>query len=177
MSSLQAPADSILNGTLWVNATGIQTLVNCIAPTSFETTMVSSSNVTLQAAFSASCSGSLSLNPNDGPDQFSVTAASNCTSTNQDVDFQPVFFWFYHVTENGDSQGTAIFCQPSIAIFVVATSMNLNNGSLGDCTIIEPFNSTNNVTGSPLNGEVYNGSVYLSLLYQIPTRPCHQCRF
>lgn len=119
--------------------------------------MLSSSNVTLQATFSATCNGSLSLNPNDGPDQFSVTAASTCAPSSQDLDFQPVFFWFYHLTESGDSQGTAVFCQPSIAIYVVETTMDLNAGSLGDCTIIEPFNSTNNVTGNPLNGEVYNG--------------------
>jgi hypothetical protein len=119
--------------------------------------MVSSSNVTFQATFSDTCNGSLSLNPSDGPDQFSVTAASTCAPSNQDLDFQPVFFWFYHVTESGDSQGTAVFCQPSIAIFVVQTSMAMSDGSLGNCTIVEPFNATNNVTGSPLNGAAYNG--------------------
>lgn len=84
-------------------------------------------------------------------------AASTCAPSFQDLDFQPVFFWFYHVAESGDSQSTAVFCQPSIAIFVVETTMNMNDGSLGQCTIIEPYNSTNNVTGDPLNGEAYNG--------------------
>ncbi|KAJ8597250.1 hypothetical protein M405DRAFT_855738 [Rhizopogon salebrosus TDB-379] len=150
--------DSITN--VAVNTTGIQTHVNCTKPTSFETTMVSSSNVTFQATFSDTCNGSLSLNPSDGPDQFSVTAASTCAPSNQDLDFQPVFFWFYHVTESGDSQGTAVFCQPSIAIFVVQTSMAMSDGSLGNCTIVEPFNATNNVTGSPLNGAAYNGVIF-----------------
>ena len=146
-----------MNGTLGVNVTGVQTQVNCTQPTSFDATVISSSNVVLQATFSSDCNGSLSLNPNDGSDQFSVMAASTCAPSFQDLDFQPVFFWFYHVTESGDSQGTAVFCQPSIAIFVVETTMNMNDGSLGKCTIIEPYNSTNNVTGDPLNGEAYNG--------------------
>ncbi|OAX35822.1 hypothetical protein K503DRAFT_696301 [Rhizopogon vinicolor AM-OR11-026] len=160
VAQFTAPPGSILNGTLGVNTTGIQTFVNCTKPTSFQTTTLSSSNVELQANFSAGCNGSLSLNPGNGPDQFSVEAASTCAPSNQDLDFQPVFFWFYHLTESGDSQGTAVFCQPSIAIFVVETTMDLNDGSLGNCTIVDTFNSTNNVTGNPLNGEAYNGVIF-----------------
>ncbi|KAG0704071.1 hypothetical protein DFH29DRAFT_398922 [Suillus ampliporus] len=155
-----APPGSILNGTLAINTTAIQTHVNCIKPTSFSTTNLSSSNVVLQATFSDSCNASLSLSPNDGPDQFSVSAASTCAPSYQDLNFQPVFFWFYHATDTGDLQGTAVFCQPSIAIFVVATTMDLNDGSMGNCTIIEPFEYTNNVTGSPLNGEAFNGVMF-----------------
>ncbi|KAG1744995.1 uncharacterized protein EDB91DRAFT_1122044 [Suillus paluster] len=154
------PPGSILNGTLAINTTAIQTHVNCTKPTSFETTNISSSNVVLQATFSASCNASLSLNPNDGPDQFSVTAASTCAPLYQDLNFQPVFYWFYHVTDDGDPQGTAVFCQPSIAIFIVSTTMDTNDGSMGDCIIIDTFDSTNNVTGSPMNGEVYNGVIF-----------------
>jgi hypothetical protein len=50
-----------------------------------------------------------------------------------------------------------VFCQPSISVFVVSTTMDLDDGSMGDCIIVEPFQYTNNVTGSPLNGEAYNG--------------------
>lgn len=35
--------------------------------------------------------------------------------------------------------------------------MNLNDGSMGACIIVEPFENTNNVTGNPLNGEAFNG--------------------
>ncbi|KAG2072502.1 hypothetical protein BDR04DRAFT_1074030 [Suillus decipiens] len=155
-----APAGSVLNGTLAVNTTAIQTHVNCIKPTSFTTTNLTSSDFVLSAIFSPSCNGSVSLNPSDGTDQFSVTAASTCTSSYQDQNFQPVFFWYYHLSDNGDALGTAVFCQPSIAISVVTTTMNLNDGSMGDCTIVEPFNDTNNVTGNPLNGEAYNGLIF-----------------
>ncbi|KAG1820009.1 hypothetical protein EV424DRAFT_1323021 [Suillus variegatus] len=154
------PAGSILNGTLAVNTTAIQTHVNCIKPTSFTTTNLTSSNVVLSATFSPSCNASLSLDPNDGPDQFSVTAASTCAPSYQDQNFQPVVFWYYHLSDNGDALGTAVFCQPSIAIFVVATTMNLNDGSMGACIIVEPFENTNNVTGNPLNGEAFNGVMF-----------------
>ncbi|KAG1824676.1 uncharacterized protein BJ212DRAFT_1321839 [Suillus subaureus] len=160
MCALQAPAGSILNGTLAVNTTAVQTHVNCIKPTSFTTTNLTSSDFVLSATFSPTCNASLSLNPNDGPDQFSVTAASTCAPSYQDLNFQPVFFWYYHLSDNGDALGTAVFCQPSIAIFVVTTSMDLNDGSMGNCTIVEPFEYTNNVTGSPLNGEAFNGVMF-----------------
>ncbi|KAG2113491.1 uncharacterized protein F5147DRAFT_681196 [Suillus discolor] len=156
-----APAGSILNGTLAVNTTAIQTHVNCIKPTSFTTTTnLTNSNVVLSATFSPSCNATLSLDPNDGPDQFSVTAASTCAPSYQDQNFQPVLFWYYHLSDNGDALGTAVFCQPTIAIFVVATTMNLNDGSMGACIIVEPFENTNNVTGNPLNGEAFNGLMF-----------------
>ncbi|KAG1864998.1 hypothetical protein DFJ58DRAFT_771933 [Suillus subalutaceus] len=155
-----APAGSILNGTLAVNTTAVQTHVNCINPTSFTTTNLTSSDFVLSATFSTTCNASLSLNPNDGPDQFSVTAASTCAPSYQDQNFQPVIFWYYHLSDNGDALGTAVFCQPSIAIFIVTTSMDLNDGSMGDCTIVEPFEYTNNVTGNPLNGQAFNGVMF-----------------
>ncbi|KAG2354930.1 hypothetical protein BDR07DRAFT_1304682 [Suillus spraguei] len=155
-----APAGTILNGTLAVNTTAIQTHVNCIKPTSFTTTNLTSSDFVLSAIFSSSCNGSLSLNPSNGTDQFSVTAASTCATSNQDQNFQPVIFWYYHLSDNGDALGTAVFCQPSIAISIVTTTMDLNDGSMGDCTIVEPFDDANNVTGDPLNGEVYNGLIF-----------------
>ncbi|KAG1748155.1 hypothetical protein EDB19DRAFT_1905206 [Suillus lakei] len=136
-----APPGSILNGTLAVNTTAIQTHVNCIQPTSFTTTNLSSSSFVLEATFSA-------------------TSASTCAPSYQDQNFQPVFFWYYHLSDNGDAQGTAVFCQPSIAIFIVSTTMDLNDGSMGNCIIVEPFEYTNNVTGSPLNGEAFNGVMF-----------------
>ncbi|KAG2354931.1 hypothetical protein BDR07DRAFT_1493874 [Suillus spraguei] len=155
-----APAGTILNGTLAVNTTAIQTHVNCIKPTSFITTNLTSSDFVLSAIFSPSCNGTVSLNPSDGTDQFSVTAASTCTSSYQDQNFQPVIFWYYHLSDNGDALGTAVFCQPSIAVFVVTTTMDLNDGSMGECIIVEPFDYTNNVTGNPLNGEAFNGVIF-----------------
>ncbi|KAG1858479.1 hypothetical protein F4604DRAFT_1794294 [Suillus subluteus] len=160
LASAGAPPGSILNGTLAVNTTAVQTHVNCINPTSFTTTNLTSSDFVLSATFSTTCNASLSLNPNDGPDQFSVTAASTCAPSYQDQNFQPVIFWYYHLSDNGDALGTAVFCQPSIAIFIVTTSMDLNDGSMGDCTIVEPFEYTNNVTGNPLNGQAFNGVMF-----------------
>ncbi|KAG2072528.1 hypothetical protein BDR04DRAFT_1096508 [Suillus decipiens] len=155
-----APPGSILNGTLAVEITAIQTHVNCTKPTSFTTTNLTGSDVVLSAIFSPSCNGSLSLDPSDGTDQFSVTAASTCATSNQDQNFQPIFFWYYRLSDNGDALGTAVFCQPSIAIFVVKTTMDLNNGSMGKCTIVRPFDHPNNVTSNPLNGQAFNGLIF-----------------
>jgi hypothetical protein len=124
---------------LAVNTTAVQTHVNCIKPTSFMMTNLTSSDFVSSATFSPSCNASLSLNRNNGFDQFSVTAVSTCAPSYQDQNFQPVIFWYYHLSDNGDALGTAVFCQPSIAIFVVTTTMDLNDGSMGDCTILEPF--------------------------------------
>lgn len=42
----------------------------------------------------------------------------------------------------------------------MSTSMNLGNGTLGDCTILQNFTEPNNVTGDPLNSQIFNGVVF-----------------
>ena len=50
----------------------------------------------------------------------------------------------------------AVFCVPTINVFAMMTLMDLSNGALGNCTILDTSVGSNNVTGSPLTGQVFN---------------------
>ncbi|KAI6008774.1 hypothetical protein F5J12DRAFT_905161 [Pisolithus orientalis] len=86
----------------------------------------------------------------DGSQQYSVINASSFV------------FWYYlqDTSATNDPQVSAIFCQPSMRVFTMSTSMNLGNGTLGDCTILQNFTEPNNVTGDPLNSQIFNGVVF-----------------
>ena len=157
-SSFQAPPGSYLNGTLAANTAGIRTNVNCINPNSLDLSF-SGSNYTAQATFSNSCSVSLSFEASRGNRQYSVLAASDCGAQGQAIEFQPVVFWYYFQGTSAGSapQIEAVFCRPTIDVFIMQTSMDLSNGTLGKCTILNNYVEPNNVTGSPLNGKAFNG--------------------
>ncbi|KAH0835619.1 hypothetical protein J3R83DRAFT_9367 [Lanmaoa asiatica] len=156
-AQFQAPPGSYLNGTLAVNTTAIQTEVNCVVPASLNVTNTNGSYVA-SATFPGGCSASNFFDPGRGAEQFNVVNASNCASPGLDIVFQPVVFWFYLNTSN--PQVASVYCNPTMNVFTVETSMDLSNGALGPCTIIQPAEGTNNVTGSPQNGRPYNGVVF-----------------
>ncbi|KAF8553065.1 hypothetical protein OG21DRAFT_1485715 [Imleria badia] len=153
----QAPPSSYLNGTLAVNITAIQTEVNCASPTSLDVTNVDGS-YTASATFPSGCSATNVFSPSNGTQQFSVVNANSCASAGLNVEFQPVVFWFF--LNASSPQVASVYCNPTMNVFTVQTSMNLTTASLGPCTIIEPAGGTNNVTGSPQNGRPYNGVVF-----------------
>ena len=157
-SSFQAPPGSYLNGTLAANTTGIRTNVNCTNPNSLNLSF-SGSNYTAQATFSNSCSVSLSFAASEGNQQYSVLAASGCGAQGQATEFQPVAFWYYFQDTSASStpQVEAMFCQPTIDVFTMPTSMDLSNDTLGNCTILDHYVKANNVAGNPLNGKAFNG--------------------
>lgn len=122
----------------------------------------SSSNYTVQASFNNSCIANLVFDPSDGNQQFSAVNVAGCAPQGENVVFQPVVFWYYFQdTSSNAPQVAAVFCNPTMDIFGTTTSKNLNDGSLGQCAIIDDFVQPNNVTGSPLNGRPYNGSVII----------------
>ncbi|KIK76950.1 hypothetical protein PAXRUDRAFT_17829 [Paxillus rubicundulus Ve08.2h10] len=61
---------------------------------------------------------------------------------------------------NNEPQVAGVYCNPTMSVFMMETSMNLNDGSLGDCTPLYSDVSSNNVTGSPLNGQSFNGVTF-----------------
>ena len=137
-----------------MNTTAIQTEVNCASPTSLNVTNVDGSYVA-SATFPSGCSASNTFSPINGTQQFNVVNADSCASAGLDVEFQPVVFWFY--LNASSPQVASVYCNPTMNVFTVQTSMNLTTAALGPCTIIEPAGGTNNVTGSPQNGRPYNG--------------------
>ncbi|KIK92516.1 hypothetical protein PAXRUDRAFT_829886 [Paxillus rubicundulus Ve08.2h10] len=160
-AQFQAPPDSYLNGTLVVNTTGIKTEVNCVSPYSLNLTAMNG-NYTASAMFPGGCSANLVFNPANGDRQYSVLNASNCAPSGLGITFQPVVFWFYLMggANNNEPQVAGVYCNPTMSVFTVETSMNLNDGSLGDCMPLYSDVSSNNVTGSPLNGQPFNGVIF-----------------
>ncbi|KAF8132440.1 hypothetical protein EV363DRAFT_1216054 [Boletus edulis] len=161
----QAQPGAYLNGTLAVTTTAIQTGLNCASPSSLNlTTNADGSHIAL-ATFSDGCSASNVFNPSGGIEQFSVFNVNSCGTSGLDVKFQPVVFWFY--LNSSSPQVASVYCSPTMNVFTVETSMNLTTASLGDCTIIDSVQDTNNVTGSPQYGRPYNGQVPTTLSFVV----------
>ncbi|KAK7020468.1 hypothetical protein R3P38DRAFT_1215233 [Favolaschia claudopus] len=157
----QFPDTSVLNGTLSVNTTAIQTLANCQAPQATELLSVPGTpNFTIQALNSAGCVGSTTFNPEStsSSTQYGAAAVQNCGET--DVQFQPIMFWFFHIRQINESfaepQGAAVFCKPSIKAFNVMTTTDVNNGLIVGIVPFDDVTTSNNVTGSPQNGRAFN---------------------
>jgi hypothetical protein len=72
-------------------------------------------------------------------------------------------FWYFHFDEDGAPAGAAVFCAPSIAVFSITATANLNNGSLANVAIIDDYTVPNNVTAEPLLGQAYNAYVKIPL--------------
>ncbi|EGN97443.1 hypothetical protein SERLA73DRAFT_75127 [Serpula lacrymans var. lacrymans S7.3] len=152
------PSQDLANGSVAVNTTAIQAEVNCANPASLSLSVLSGGNVSVSATSSDGCTKNLTLNSTDSEQQYGVVNVDNCPSSNTDPAFQPVMFWFFHTGVNPQAAG--VFCRPSIGVFNVTTTTNLNDGSLTNVTIVSNYTSANNVTGSPLNGRAYNGVVF-----------------
>jgi hypothetical protein len=148
-----------------VNTTGIQTEVNCVSPDSLNLTAASGDYV-ISATFPGGCSAGLTFSPGNGDQQYSVLNASNCAPAGMDIMFQPVVFWF-HLLGDNEPQVAGVYCNPTVSVFMMETSVNLTDGSLGNCTALYEDVSPNNVTGSPLNGHPYNGLATMSLAYSL----------
>ncbi|KAF8433924.1 hypothetical protein L210DRAFT_3454427 [Boletus edulis BED1] len=161
----QAQPGAYLNGTLAVNTTAVQTELNCASPSSLNLTTNADGSHNALATFSDGCSASNVFNPSGGTEQFSVVNVSSCGASGLDVKFQPVVFWFY--LNSSSPQVASVYCSPTMNVFTVETSMNLTTASLGDCTIIDPVQGTNNVTGSPQYGRPYNGQVPTMLSFVV----------
>ncbi|KAJ6589239.1 hypothetical protein B0H19DRAFT_923038, partial [Mycena capillaripes] len=158
VAEFEFPSGSVLNGTLSVNTTAIQTKANCEAPQSFALSTPGTSNFTIDASNSGGCSGSVPFDPEatSTSTQYGVIAVPNCGS--DEVEFQPVMFWFFHRKDDDiqTPQGAAIFCNPTIAAFNVIAEVDLNNRSIISITQLDSVTTSNNVTGDPLHGQAYN---------------------
>ncbi|KAI6021005.1 hypothetical protein EDC04DRAFT_2939447 [Pisolithus marmoratus] len=149
------------SGTLVVNTTGLRTEVNCVSTESLDLTS-SDGNYSVQATFPNACIASFTFGAANGNQQYSVINANNCAPAGEEISFQPVVFWYYFqdTTATDGPHVSAVFCQPSMNVFIMATSMDLGNSALGDCTILQNFTEPNNVTEGSLNGRIFNGVVF-----------------
>ena len=154
--SYKFPSNPVLNGSVVVDTVGINTTVSCAAPASFTLNTPSSGNYTIQSTSAQGCQNTATFNPSDSEQQYGVVPVSNCGSASS-VSFQPVMFWFFHLNAQQQPEARGVFCQPTITIFNIKASASLNNGSLTGVTVKGRYALSNNVTGSPLNGQAYNG--------------------
>ncbi|KAI5117631.1 hypothetical protein M0805_001274 [Coniferiporia weirii] len=160
-ADFQFPDNDYLNGTVSVNTTGIRTNATCTAPTSVTPNTIVLTNSTISATSDTGCSILVPFDSTNANQQYGVNAVQGCGNTGGNITFLPVFFWFYSNTTINGPQAAGVFCSPTLEVFNVAANASLNDGSLGNVSIISPITGPdNNVTGSPLNGIPFNGVVF-----------------
>ncbi|KAJ7685363.1 hypothetical protein DFH06DRAFT_40452 [Mycena polygramma] len=158
IAEFQLPAAQVLNGTLSVNTTAIQTTTNCEVPQTFSLSTTGTSNFTIQATNAAGCTGNTTFDSESTTShtQYGVVPVANCGSA--DVQFMPIMFWFFHRKPDDiqTPQGASVFCQPTIKALNVVAKTDLNNDSIIDVTSLDNVTTSNNVTGGQLNGQAFN---------------------
>ena len=151
-SSYKFPNDPGLNGSMIVNTVGIQTKVNCAVPSTFNLNASGTGNNTIQSTSVQGCLGTVTFNPFSSEQQYGVVPATDCGSATS-LNSSPVMFWFFHTNAQGEPEARSVFCQPTIGIFNIQATANLNNGSLANVTVLSEYTQPNNVTGTqPYNG-------------------------
>jgi hypothetical protein len=148
-----------------VNTTGIQSATNCANPSSQNLQTPSGGNYTISATSAQGCASNATFNPASADQQYGVTNVPGCGTNTQNVSQQAVMFWYFHVRQDGTPQAQSIFCQPTIGLFNIMATANLNNGSLANVTVLNSYTPSNNVSGAPLNGQPFNGYLSYSLVH------------
>jgi len=70
-------------------------------------------------------------------------------------------FWFFQRrSDNNTPEAKSVFCTSSIKVFNVNATVNLNDIELADVHRIDEDTAANNVTGSPLNLQAFNGVLF-----------------
>ncbi|EJD00434.1 uncharacterized protein FOMMEDRAFT_111992 [Fomitiporia mediterranea MF3/22] len=161
------PDGNYLNGTVTTNTTGVRTNATCSAPSSISLGVSDAVNYTITASSNSiadtGCGTTVSFNPASSTQQYGVQGVANCgPHANMNQTFWPVFYWFYHNNSAGNPQAAGVFCAPTLEVFNVWANASLNDGSLGNVTIISPIGdmSNNNVTGVPQMGVPFNGVIF-----------------
>ena len=161
----QIPSDSGLNASVQVQTTGIQTLVNCNAANA-QLTQTNSTSFKVEASDSNGCSATTSFNPQDAEQQYGVVPTDPGTCglpPSANLTVVPVMFWFFEFSAPNQQQPIVktVLCQPQIALFDVAATVNYNNGSLTNVTPLNNYTASNNISDflATGQGDVLNGSV------------------
>jgi len=152
------------NGTVTVNTTAIKTETNCYSMTT-QFTASSGGGFANNATF-GNCSYSFSVGSAVGR-YFGADVMPDCNNTGLLAYFRPVVFWFFN-NDGTPPQTSATFCAPTISLFDVIATVDINTGNLTTVEEIQPFNASTslfaslsqNITGAPLNGRAFNGIVF-----------------
>ncbi|KAL5480378.1 hypothetical protein ACEPAI_1648 [Sanghuangporus weigelae] len=168
-ADFEFPSGNYLNGTVTTNTTGVRTNATCSAPAQINLDTSNPSSFVIGAASlanfaqaSSSCSVTVSFDPSNANQQYGVSGVDNCgPNAGGNRTFLPVFFWFYR-NNSGTPQEAGVFCSPTLEVFTVAANASMNDGSLGNVSIIAPIDNyaNSNVTGAPQNAVPFNGVVF-----------------
>ncbi|EIW80264.1 hypothetical protein CONPUDRAFT_144425 [Coniophora puteana RWD-64-598 SS2] len=154
----------VLNATLTVNTTGVETSVNCMAATNTTLSSPSSDALSTLTASLDGCSRptEVTFNSSEASSQYGTVNASACLPPGDDMpmNFQPVMFWWYYLYQSNDALTAAVFCRPTMEFYNIQAVQNLNNGSLQSVQVLSPYSGSDNVTGAPLYGRPWNGVVF-----------------
>ncbi|THU95687.1 hypothetical protein K435DRAFT_778878 [Dendrothele bispora CBS 962.96] len=175
VAQYEFPTDSLLNGSMVVETTAIQSNPHCENSASQPTVtsnLDGSSNITATIANLSGrqgCVQNVTFNPNDDVQQYGVQAVGDCpgpsisnnASSDGNVRFSPVMFWYY--SRDPSPQARVVFCAPTIAGFNVRASSSLKNNDLTKVEEINNYTTSNNVFGSDGNdGKAFNAVVFNS---------------
>ncbi|KAI0344122.1 hypothetical protein BDW22DRAFT_1372815 [Trametopsis cervina] len=148
-----------------VHTTGINTLTNCATPAA--NPVVDTSNATsftFTVSLPDGCTSNVTFDPRSAEQQYgtSPTDPVSCglpASTPQQ--YAPVMFWFYHnATAGQPGQAGAVVCRPSLDLFQIVTTVSLSNASLTGIEVKDTYTAPNNVSGAPLDGNVFNAVLF-----------------
>ncbi|KAI0030027.1 hypothetical protein K488DRAFT_55106, partial [Vararia minispora EC-137] len=159
------PRQQYLNGSMMVDTTAVVTNLDCSVPIAMNLDNTNPNNFTLTATSKEGCTlGPVSWNPADASQRYNVTNVPNCPALPEsDVNFQPVFFWFWQstslVASGGRNNSAGVFCVPSLNLLDVQANASLSTGFLTGVTPVDDYPLANNVTGQPLQGRAFNGTV------------------
>ncbi|KAF5345681.1 hypothetical protein D9758_013050 [Tetrapyrgos nigripes] len=172
------PTDPLLNGSMIVNTTAIQTNPQCQNPSETPTVLPVSGSSSFQIVGTVTkipglpegCKQSVQFDPNDAVQQYGVQAVGNCStdgtptpaignnvSLGGDIRFAPVMFWFYrNNTESNQPEARVVFCSPTIKGFNVKASARLDNRNLTKVDEINNYTANNDVFGGDNAGRAFN---------------------
>lgn len=83
----------------------------------------------------------------------------DCNDAGTPEFLRPIIFWFF-TYDSTPPQGSATHCAPNISLWDVAVTVDIDTRNLTSVQEIRPFESSNNITGAPLNGQAFNGIVF-----------------
>jgi len=130
-----------------------------------QSTEISGGGWTNNATFDG-CTFSYSVGPTVSH-LFGADVMPDCNNTGIPAYFRPVVLWFF-TYDTTPPQGSATLCSPTISLWDVIATVDINTGNLTSVQEIQPFNSSTspfallseNVTGTPLNGRAFNGIIF-----------------
>ncbi|CAL1702679.1 unnamed protein product [Somion occarium] len=158
-AQIERPQNFGLNASVKWNTTGVRTQSNCITANSVNISTPSPLFM-IDASTPQGCRAVVSFDPASADQQYGSAPAMPTTcgmDNNTAQEFLPVMFWFFHLSDSNRPQARAVICRPTLGVFNAEVTLNLNNLTLANVTLLDQYTVANNVTGGDLNGRAFNG--------------------